>query len=340
MLKTLEAIKNEVIEKLSAAATPEEIENIKVAYLGRKGKLTEILRGLSALPVEERKSTGEKANILRAELEALLSEKATSLRKNFFASKLTNEKLDISLPPIPFETGHVHPTTRTIKEICSIFESLGFTVAEGPEVETDWYNFEALNIPPDHTVRDSQDTFYLMDGKRLLRTQTSPMQVRVMEKQKPPVKIISPGRVFRNEATDACHEAMFHQVEGLLVDEKVTFADLKGTLMLFIHRYFGPEVKARFRPSYYPFTEPSADMDISCTICAGKGCRVCKNTGWLEVLGCGMVHPNVFKSVKYDTEKYTGYAFGLGVERLTLFKYGIDDIRLFHEGNLQFLKQF
>lgn len=340
MSNNLEAIKKEFSEKLAGASSIEDLEALKVAYLGRKGKLTDILRGLSSLPVEERKSTGEKANILREELEALLAGKTSALKKEFFASKLANEKIDISLPAIPFETGHAHLITKTIGEICSIFESLGFSVAEGPEVETDWYNFEALNIPPDHPARDSQDTFYLMDRKRLLRTQTSTMQVHVMENQKPPVKIIAPGRVFRNEATDACHEAMFHQVEGLLVDEKVTFADLKGTLSLFINRYFGAGIGMRFRPSYYPFTEPSADMDIQCTICGGKGCRVCKNTGWLEVLGCGMVHPNVFKSVKYDPEKYTGYAFGLGVERLTLFKYGIDDIRLFYEGNLQFLKQF
>ncbi|MFH1368314.1 MAG: phenylalanine--tRNA ligase subunit alpha [Elusimicrobiota bacterium] len=340
MLKNLESIRAEFAGQLEKAGTIEEAEALKVAFLGRKGKLTEILRGLSALAIEERKSTGEKANLLREELENLLKEKTSSLRKSLFSSKLLTEKIDVSLPPLPFEAGHVHPTTRTIKEICAIFESLGFTVAEGPEIETDWYNFEALNIHADHPARDSQDTFYLADKKRLLRTQTSPMQIRVMEKQKPPLKILSPGRIFRNEATDACHEAMFHQVEGLLVDENVTFADLKGTLMLFIHRYFGSGIKVRFRPSYYPFTEPSADMDVQCTICGGKGCRVCKHTGWLEMLGCGMVHPNVFKAVKYDTEKYTGYAFGLGVERLTLFKYGIEDIRLFYEGNMQFLKQF
>jgi len=236
--------------------------------------------------------------------------------------------------------GHNHPLCETRKQIVKTFEELGFDVAEGPEIETDWYNFEALNIPKDHPARDSQDTFYLAGSEKLLRTHTSPAQVHVMEKQKPPVKVIIPGRVYRNEATDSTHSATFHQVEGLAVDKNITFGDLKGTLTLFIQKMFGSKLNVRFRPSHFQFTEPSAEVDAQCFICKGKGCRICKNTGWIELMGCGMVHPNVFKAVNYDTEKYSGFAFGMGIERLTMLRIGLDDMRLLYENNLQFLKQF
>lgn len=336
----LKKLKKEITSKLDAVKTSEDIENIRISVLGRKGALTEILRGLSKLSVDERKVVGKNANILREELEGLIESKSGELKKRLLADKIASEKLDVYLPPFPLESGHYHPLHQAIEEISGIFESIGFKKAEGPEIETEWYNFEALNIPASHPARDTQDTFFLTDKKRLLRTHTSPVQIHVMEKQEPPVRVIVPGRVFRNEATDASHSAVFHQIEGLAVDENVTFADLKGTLTLFIHRFFGENVKARFRPSHFQFTEPSAEVDILCTICNGSGCRVCKNTGWLEMLGCGMVHPNVLDAVKYDTEKYTGFAFGLGIERLTMFKYGIEDIRLFYENNLQFLKQY
>lgn len=340
MTDTLKEIERQTRERVAAADTLDALEKLRVDVLGRKGALTEVLRGLSQLPIEQRKSTGEAANRLRGELEALISEKINDLQNKTLSEKLTREKIDISLPAFPFEKGHLHPLRQTLQEITAIFESLGFCTAEGPEIETDWYNFEALNIPKDHPARDSQDTFYLAGVEKLLRTHTSPVQVRVMEKQQPPVRIIAPGRVYRNEATDATHSATFHQVEGLAVDERITFADLKGTLTLFIHRFFGPEIGLRFRPSHFQFTEPSAEVDIQCIMCKGRGCRICKGSGWLEMMGCGMVHPNVLKAVHYDAEKYTGFAFGMGVERLTMFKYGIDDLRLLYENNLQLLKQF
>lgn len=336
----LEDIRKEFDEAFSKAGDAAELEKIKVAFLGRKGKLTEVLRGLSALPAEERKAAGERANALKTELESLVDGRLAGIRRESLLSSLRNEKIDITLPAITTSAGHKHPLRKSVEEMAAIFESLGFSVAEGPELETDWYNFEALNIPPDHPARDSQDTFYLLDGKRLMRTHTSPVQVHVMESRKPPVRIIVPGRVFRNEATDASHAAVFHQIEGLAVDENIKFSDLKGVLTAFVHRYYGAKTNVRFRPSHFQFTEPSAELDVQCTICGGKGCRVCKGTGWLELLGCGMVHPNVLKAVKYDTEKYTGFAFGIGIERLTMLKYGIDDMRLFIENNVEFLEQF
>ncbi|MBN1621863.1 MAG: phenylalanine--tRNA ligase subunit alpha [Endomicrobiales bacterium] len=340
----LEQLKQKAQQEISQAKNSQDIENIRIGLLGRKGALTDILRSLSQLPIDQRKEVGQKANTLRKELEELFDSKIKEIDNLVISEKLVKEKIDISLPSYPFETGHYHPLRQTLDEIAGIFESIGFSKAEGPEIETEWYNFEALNIPKNHPARDVQDTFYMKkpakNEKRLLRTHTSPVQIHVMEKQKPPLRIIAPGRVFRNEATDASHSAVFYQLEGLAVDEKITFADLKGTLTLFINRFFGKNVGVRFRPSHYQFTEPSADLDIQCTICGGKGCNICKNTGWLEMLGCGMVHPNVLRAVKYDPEKYTGYAFGLGIDRLCMFKYGIDDIRLFYENNLQFLEQF
>ena len=340
MIEKLDTLKQEALKAIGEAPAVEEIDKIRVTYLGRKGAITEILRSLSQLPLEERKQVGERANKLRAELEAVIDAKAAALKQNALRENLQSQKVDIS-PRLayPFPQGHTHPIQQTIQEMSDILGSLGFSRAEGPEVETDWYNFEALNIPPDHPARDSQDTFYLTGHKQLLRTHTSPVQVHVMETQKPPVRIIVPGKVFRNEATDASHLAMFHQIEGLAVDEGITFSDLKGTLTLFIHRFFGSKVSLRFRPSHFQFTEPSAEVDIQCVICGGKGCRVCKNSGWLEMLGCGMVHPNVFKAVNYDSEKYTGFAFGLGVERFAMRKYGVEDMRMFFENDLRFLRQ-
>jgi phenylalanyl-tRNA synthetase alpha chain len=340
-MKTIESIEQEAQAGIVAAQTIEELDKVRVAFLGRKGCLTEILRGLSELPIDERKKAGERANRLRIELDTKIKEREAALKKQQIASVIGSQKVEVSpLFAFPFPHGHFHPVRQTIDEISGIFSTLGFSLAEGPEIETDWYNFEALNIPPDHPARDTQDTFYLEGENALMRTHTSPVQVHVMQKQHPPIRVICPGRVYRNEATDASHLAVFHQVEGLAVDENVTFADLKGTLTLFVHRYFGSKTELRFRPSHFQFTEPSAELDIRCYICGGKGCRVCKNSGWIEVLGCGMVHPNVFKSVNYDAEKYTGFAFGIGVERFTVLKYGLDDIRLIYENNLQFLRQF
>lgn len=337
----LSQIEQSAREQISAAASPDDLEKVRISVLGRKGALTEVLRSLSQLPIEERKQVGEKANVLRAELENAIESKVRELKRAALSAELKGTKAAVSPAfAFPFTQGHLHPLTETIREITEIFASLGFDVATGPEIETDWYNFEALNIPPDHPARDSQDTFYLSGSKSLLRTHTSPVQARFMEKHTPPVRIIVPGRVYRNEATDASHSAIFHQVEGLAVDENITFADLKGILTLFIHRLYDPKTKVRFRPSHFQFTEPSAELDMQCTICRGAGCRVCKNSGWLEMLGCGMVHPNVFKAVHYDAEKYTGFAFGIGVERITMLRYGIDDMRLLYENNLQFLRQF
>ncbi|MFA7675620.1 MAG: phenylalanine--tRNA ligase subunit alpha, partial [Endomicrobiia bacterium] len=317
------------------------IENVKVEYLGKKGKITEILKTISSLSIEEKKQIGSEINTVKNTLNEAIESKKKEITNKLLEEKMKNEKIDISSAfSFTFPKGHYHIINQTIEEMSNIFVSLGFDVAQGREIETDWYNFEALNIPKDHPARDTQDTFYLENSSNLLRTHTSPAQIHIMEESKPPIKVIIPGRVYRNEATDASHSAIFHQIEGLVVGEKVTFAELKGTLSLFIHRLFGQEVDLRFRPSHFQFTEPSAEVDIKCVLCGGKGCRVCKGTGWLEMLGCGMVHPNVFKSVKYDPEKYTGYAFGLGVERFAMFKYGIDDMRVLYENDLRVLRQF
>jgi len=340
-MDNLEAKAKELKEKIAYAGSIETLEQIRIETLGRNGIVTEVLRGLSALPIEERKTAGERANRLKKEFEELIGARIQELKSRFISRALASEKDDISPAfAFPFDRGHGNPLRQTLLEITEIFKSLGFSVVEGPEIETDWYNFEALNIPKDHPARDIQDTFYLEGSDKLLRTHTSPVQIHVMEKQKPPLRVIVPGRVYRNEATDSSHSAIFHQVEGLAVGENITFADLKGTLTLFVQKLFGKNTKLRFRPSYFQFTEPSGELDVSCFICGGKGCRVCKNSGWLEMLGCGMVHPNVFKAVKYDPLIYSGYAFGLGVERFAMLMYGIDDMRLFYENNLRFLRQF
>ncbi len=332
ILELVEAGRREARE----AADPEALEALRVKYLGRKGVLTSVLRGLKDLDPEARRRVGATANQAKGSLETALAEALTALKEA--AARAGAPAIDVTLPGRRGPLGRLHPLTRTMDEICDIFLHLGFEAVTGPEVELDWYNFEALNLPPDHPARDMQDTFYFND-KVLLRTHTSPMQIRVMEKRRPPVRIIAPGKVYRRDS-DMTHSPMFHQVEGLLVDRGITFADLKGVLTEFVHQMFGPEVSLRFRPSYFPFTEPSAEIDIACVICRGEGCRVCKITGWLEVLGAGMVHPAVFEAVGYDPEEFTGFAFGLGVERIAMLKYGIDDIRLFFDNDLRFLKQF
>ncbi len=333
----VQELQEQALAEVKGARSAEELERLRVKYLGRKGRLTLILRGLKDLSPEVRRQVGQQANRAKEALEAALAQ-ALGVLKEKALREAAEQEIDVTLPGRRHPLGHLHPLTRIMNEICDIFQRLGFEAVEGPEVELDWYNFEALNIPPDHPARDMQDTFYFNE-KVLLRTHTSPMQIRVMEKRRPPVRIIAPGKVYRRDS-DMTHSPMFHQVEGLLVDRGVTFADLKGVLTEFVHQLFGPEVSLRFRPSYFPFTEPSAEIDIACVICRGLGCRVCGVTGWLEVLGAGMVHPAVFEAVGYDPEEYTGFAFGLGVERFAMLKYGIDDIRLFFENDLRFLRQF
>jgi phenylalanyl-tRNA synthetase alpha chain len=324
------------LREIRGAGSPEDLEGLRVSYLGRKGALTGILRSLGKLDPEIRRNVGQEANRVKEALEAALDQALSALK---IAARLAGTPVaDVTLPGRRLPRGRLHPLNLIMAEVCDIFLHLGFEAVEGPEVELDWYNFEALNLPPDHPARDMQDTFYFSD-KVLLRTHTSPMQIRTMEARQPPVRIIAPGKVYRRDS-DITHSPMFHQVEGLLVDKGVTFADLKGVLTAFVHQMFGPEVGVRFRPSYFPFTEPSAEVDIECVMCGGHGCRVCQATGWLEVLGSGMVHPAVFEAVGYDPETYTGFAFGLGIERIAMLKYGVDDIRLFFDNDLRFLRQF
>ena len=340
-MNNIERIIHEAMEKIKNSDN-EMLENIKSEYFGKNGILTKILKSLSHYSIEDRKRIGFETNKAKTNLENEIEKRRECLKKTLIAKKMQREKLDSSsIFYFPFSKGNFHPIVQTIQDMILTFKSLGFSVAEGPEIETDWYNFEALNIPKSHPAKDIQDTFYL-DGMRnlLLRTHTSPGQIRVMEKQKPPIKVVVPGRVYRNESSDASHSSTFHQIEGLRVDKNVTFLDLKIILTKFIHNFFCYELNVRFRPSYFQFTEPSAEVDVQCLFCMGRGCKVCKNSGWIEMLGCGMVHPNVLRSVNYDFELYTGYAFGIGVERITMLKYKIDDIRLFYENDLRFLKQF
>ncbi|MDD5492004.1 MAG: phenylalanine--tRNA ligase subunit alpha [bacterium] len=333
----LEALEKQALAELEQAAQ-EGIENLRVKYLGKKGELTSILRGLSNIDAAVRPLIGKLSNEIKTRLEEKFNLKQSDLKEKADLASESSLVVDLTLPGTNIAMGSIHPITQVMREICGIFQRLNFAVVEGPEIETDYYNFEALNFPPEHPARDMQDTFFIED-KVLLRTQTSPVQVRVMEKQKPPVKIVVPGKVFRHDA-DVSHSPMFHQVEGFLIDEGVTFADLKGVLTLFIKEMFGEQQTTRFRPSFFPFTEPSAEMDMSCFACKGAGCRICKNSGWIEILGAGMIDPAVFKYVKYDPEKYSGFAFGMGVERIAMLKYGIDNIGLFYENDLRFLKQF
>ncbi len=320
---------------IATAADRKEIEAVSVRYLGRKGIVTRFLRNISTLPPEERPRAGKEAN----EVKRLLEKAVDAAIAKIDAAGLGDAPgIDVSLPGRPISPGSSHPITQVTRQICDIFKQVGFDIAEGPEVESDYYNFEALNFPKDHPARDMQDTFFVSDAV-VLRTHTSPLQIRIMEKHDPPLRIIMPGKVFRCDS-DLTHTPMFHQVEGLMVDEHVSFGDLKGILTLFVHQLFDDQTSLRFRPSFFPFTEPSAEVDILCVICRGKGCRVCSHTGWIEVLGSGMVHPALFENVGYDADRYTGFAFGMGIERLAMLKYGIDDIRKFFENDLRFLGQF
>ena len=338
ILTEISSIRAEAQKEFQGAQNQIELSQIKAKYLGRQGSVTRLLKRLSELSPEERPQIGSAMNLLKDELNELYEKMELKIKKNAQLRALEQEWIDITLPGRRPPYGRKHPLTQITDEIKEIFQGMGFSIAEGPEVEYDYYNFEALNMPKNHPARDMQDTFYISEDI-VLRTHTSPVQVRVMEAHKPPIRVIVPGKVYRHDS-DITHSPMFHQVEGLLVDEKVTLGDLKGTLEVFVHKMFGKETRLRFRASFFPFTEPSAEVDISCMICRGSGCRVCSQTGWLEILGCGMVDPAVFKAVNYDSEKYTGFAFGMGVERIAMLKYGIDDIRLFFESDLRFLKQF
>ena len=335
MENTIEQIYTDAMEALASATDVDAVNDLATFYLGRKGRVTHYLRNISNLPVAERPQAGKRANEIKCSLEG---EFKNALARLSDLADTATDRIDVSLPGRVPEKGSLHPITQIANRICSIFAQMGFDVVEGPEVETDYYNFEALNIPKNHPARDMQDTFYVSENV-VLRTHTSPTQPRVMEKQQPPVRIIAPGKVYRCDS-DLTHTPMFHQVEGLLVDRQVSFADLKGTLTAFIHQMFDDRTTLRFRPSFFPFTEPSAEVDIRCVICRGKGCRVCSHTGWLEVLGSGMVHPAVFENVGYDTSQTTGFAFGMGVERIAMLKYGIDDIRRYFDNDYRFLKQF
>jgi phenylalanyl-tRNA synthetase alpha chain len=334
----VEAVTSEARAAIAAAASSSELEAVRVKFLGRSGALTQILKALGTLPADERPLVGAAANEAKHELEALLDARLGVMLQTERRRQRERERPDLTLPGRRPPRGALHPLTRVREEIVTVFLGLGFSVADGPQIETDYYNFEALNIPREHPARDMQDTFYLSPDT-LLRTQTSPVQIRTMLAQKPPVRVIAPGVVYRRDA-DITHSPMFHQVEGLAVDVGITMADLKGTLELFARELFGARSKIRFRPSFFPFTEPSAEVDVLCFLCGGEGCRVCKQSGWLEILGSGMVHPQVLRNVGYDPEEVTGWAFGMGIERIAMLKYGIDDLRLFFENDLRFLKQF
>ncbi len=335
----------ELLEKIRRAATEEmsqagaDLEEIRIKYLGKKGELTALLRQMGSLSAEERPVIGQLANEVRSSIEAELDKLRAAAKEKAREAALRAEKIDVTVPGAEIPTGHRHPLDRVQHEIEDIFIGMGYSIAEGPEVELDYYNFQALNIPADHPARDTQDTFYITDNV-LLRSQTSPVQVRVMEKQRPPIRILSPGRVYRSDAVDATHSPLFHQIEGLVVDKNITMSDLKGTLAMFAKKMFGEETKVRFRPHHFPFTEPSAEVDVSCFSCGGKGCRFCKGEGWIEILGAGMVHPNVLSGCNIDPDEYSGFAFGLGVERVALLKYHIDDMRLLYENDVRFLSQF
>jgi len=335
----LQQLTADAISKINAADNLETLDQIRVDYLGKKGELTALLKSLSQLPVEEKKAAGQDINNAKRDVQQSIEQRKQTLEREKLNARLASERVDVTLPGRGQQAGGLHPVTRTMERIETIFSRLGFSVEQGPEIEDDFHNFEALNIPSHHPARAMHDTFYF-DVNTLLRTHTSPVQIRHMENSKPPLRIIAPGRVYRCDS-DLTHTPMFHQVEGLLVDDNASFADLMGTLADFLKQFFeNDELQTRFRPSYFPFTEPSSEVDIQCVMCKGEGCRVCSHTGWLEVLGCGIVHPKVFKAVGIDTEKYTGYAFGMGVERLAMLRYGVNDLRLFFENDLKFLRQF
>ncbi|MBO4288922.1 MAG: phenylalanine--tRNA ligase subunit alpha [Lachnospiraceae bacterium] len=339
MKDIIEKIRTEALNAIEASGDLDKLNEIRVAYLGKKGELTNVLKSMKNVAAEERPIVGQMVNDARAEIEGRLEQ----MKKNFAAKlreeKLKSEVIDVTLPAKRRTVGHPHPNTRALEEIEDIFIGMGYEVVEGPEVEYDYYNFEALNIPANHPAKDEQDTFYITKDI-LLRTQTSPCQVRVMEKGKLPIRMIAPGRVFRSDEVDATHSPSFHQIEGLVIDRNITFADLKGTLEMFAKEMFGENTRVKFRPHHFPFTEPSAEVDVSCFKCGGKGCRFCKGEGWIEILGCGMVHPKVLRMSGIDPDQYSGFAFGLGLERIALLKYEIDDMRLLYENDERFLKQF
>ena len=346
--RTVQQLVEEAVGKLEAIHDLDALEAWRLTYLGRRGQLTQFLRGISQLPMEQRRTAGALANEAKTDLEGRLEERAKHINDILLSKAATQDRLDVTLPGRPQPTGRLHPTTQIVREICAVFSSMGFGVVEGPEVEWDHYNFEMLNIPKGHPARDMFNTLWIdyQDGQgeypMLLRTHTSPMQARVMESREPPVRVVVPGKCYRYEATDATHEWHFYQVEGLAVDEGITFANLKGTLYEFARRMFGEERKIRFRCDYFPFVEPGVDVSIDCFACQGKGggCRICRDSGWIEIMGAGMVHPRVLESAGYDPDKYTGFAFGMGPERIAMLKYGIDDIRLFYSNDLRFLRQF
>jgi phenylalanyl-tRNA synthetase alpha chain len=335
----IEQLLEQAFSALDACQDLQSLDQLRVDYLGKKGAFTQHLKSLGSLPAEERPKAGQAINAAKQQFQARLEAHKKELEDKAINDRLQAEKIDVTLPGRGLHPGGIHPVSLTMRRISHLFDGMGFEVAEGPEIEDDFHNFEALNIPPHHPARAMHDTFYF-DAHRLLRTHTSPVQIRAMQKHQPPFRVIAPGRVYRCDS-DLTHTPMFHQVEGLFIDKSVSFADLKGTLVDFMRHFFEKDdLQLRFRPSYFPFTEPSAEVDIQCVMCDGAGCRVCSQTGWLEVLGCGMVHPNVFKQVNIDTEKWTGYAFGLGVERLAMLRYGVNDLRLFFENDLRFLRQF
>ncbi|GAA4837414.1 phenylalanine--tRNA ligase subunit alpha [Paenibacillus vulneris] len=341
MKERLEALKVEALQELAQVTNQQQLAEMKIKYLGKKGPLTEILRGMGALSAEERPVIGQVANEVRGAIEAVIESKQEEYQKAETEARLRAETIDVTLPGRPSPVGATHPISKVIQQIEDIFIGMGYTVAEGPEVEQDYYNFEALNLPKNHPARDMQDSFYITE-EILMRTQTSPVQVRTMEKMKGevPVKIICPGKVYRRDDDDATHSHMFTQIEGLVIDRNIRMSDLKGTLLQFVRELFGQNTQIRLRPSFFPFTEPSVEVDVTCAMCGGSGCRVCKQTGWLEILGAGMVHPNVLEKGGYDPEEYSGFAFGLGVERVAMLKYDIEDIRHFYTNDLRFLKQF
>lgn len=338
MQDKLQEVKDLAQAELGQVSDEVALQNLKAKFVGRKGVITDILKGMKDVPKEDRPKMGVMINEVKTFVEELFDQKSIELKEEKKKRAIAEEKIDVTLPSRSQPVGSKHPVSQVMEEIVGLFERMGFEVAEGPEIETDHYNFEALNIPKNHPARDMQDTFYVSEDV-VLRTHTSPVQIRVMEKQEPPIKIIAPGRVYRCDS-DVSHTPMFHQIEGLLVDKGITFGDLKGVLTEFLRLVFGEKLGVRFRPSFFPFTEPSAEVDIECVICSGKGCRVCKESGWLEIMGCGMVDPEVFKGVNYDPEVYSGFAFGMGIERITMLKFGINDIRLFFENDVRFLRQF
>ena len=339
MREKLEQIKNSVLEAISTATDLKVLEDLRVQYLGKKGDLTAVLRGMKDLTAEERPVVGQMANDVREALEGALADKKVGLESKAVNKRLKKEVIDISMPGKKFAKGHMHPLHKTLEEVQSIFLGMGYEIVDGREVETAYYNFDALNLGEEHPARDEQDTFYFTNNL-VLRTATSPVQVHTMENEELPIRMIAPGRVYRSDEADATHSPVFHQIEGLVIDKDITFGDLKGVLAEFAKKFFGDKVQVKFRPHYFPFTEPSAEVDVSCVMCGGKGCNVCKGSGWIEILGCGMVHPKVLEMAGIDPTKYQGFAFGMGLERLTMLKYDIGDLRLFYENDVRFLAQF